>query len=296
MVLSGIISLIERKVMATTQNRLGPSYFLFGLCTPIFDGVKLILKFNLLIMQIEVLFLVFILCASIALNYSIITVLPLSNILLCDIDFSVYLLLSLHLSLIIINSILVGCFILNSCFVYLGTLRHVLSSITSELGLLYIFFLYYVLNVEVFLNIQLTAENQLQLLTIQSTLITLPILFLTLLLLNSNVAMFEYTEAESELVAGTITEYSGIFFCIASLIEIFHVITSSLLLINYNIGNLYLTLNIIIAIVLLFILPKILSCKIKINQLLAFMLSFIYIILILYFFILMLLYILLNFL
>ena len=57
MVLSGIFSLCERKILAIFQLRIGPGLFLFGIITPITDGIKLFIKFILFIISIDILYL-----------------------------------------------------------------------------------------------------------------------------------------------------------------------------------------------------------------------------------------------
>lgn len=58
MVLSGIYSLCERKIMAIIQLRIGPGLFLFGILTPITDGVKLFLKFILFIISFDLIYFI----------------------------------------------------------------------------------------------------------------------------------------------------------------------------------------------------------------------------------------------
>lgn len=53
-VLSGFFSLAERKVMAIVQTRIGPALFLFGLLTPITDGIKLFIKFVLFVVSVDI--------------------------------------------------------------------------------------------------------------------------------------------------------------------------------------------------------------------------------------------------
>ena len=116
-------------------------------------------------------------------------------------------------------------------------------------------------------------------------------LFLLLLIiicvyLQNLVNVFEFSEAESELVAGTITEFSGVFFCISSLIEISHVILSSYLLITLLFGGFFISFKIVITIALIFLMPKLLLCRLKINNALLFIFYNLIIYLFLYFLVL----------
>lgn len=53
MVLCGFYSLCERKVLAVVQLRVGPGLFLFGILTPITDGIKLFIKFIVFTLQFD---------------------------------------------------------------------------------------------------------------------------------------------------------------------------------------------------------------------------------------------------
>lgn len=53
-VLCGFLSLCERKFNAILHLRIGPSLFCFGLLTPITDGLKLMFKYFLVVMSIDV--------------------------------------------------------------------------------------------------------------------------------------------------------------------------------------------------------------------------------------------------
>jgi len=58
MILSGYYSLIERKIMALVQLRVGPGLFFFGLITPITDGIKLFVKFLLFVISFDYIYLI----------------------------------------------------------------------------------------------------------------------------------------------------------------------------------------------------------------------------------------------
>lgn len=275
MVYSGFISLLDRKVMAMTQNRIGPALFLFGLCTPIFDGVKLILKFGLLILNVDLLYLFCITISSLLFNYSIFLIMPLSNILLININYNHFILLSIHSMLSIINTFLVGCFIINTCFVYLATIRVILFSLIGEFCIIIVFM--YIININFFAMLNFTILNIFN--TIIYNFMCFP--FFTILLviiciyLQNLINVFEFSEAESELVAGTITEFSGIFFCISSLIEIAHIILSVYLILSLLFGGFFFNIKFILILIILFLMPKLLLCRLKINNALLFLIFYI---------------------
>lgn len=275
MVYSGFISLTDRKVMALTQNRIGPGLFLFGMCTPIFDGVKLILKFGLLVLNVELLYLFLIVVYSLIFNYMLYFMMPLSTIILINMNFNHFILLSIHSMLAVVNTFLVGCFILNTCFIYLATLRTILFSIISEFCMIIVFLYMANLNfIALFNFVILNIFN-----TLLLNILILPI-FVTLLIiicvyLQNLINIFEFAEAESELVAGTITEFSGIFFCISSLIEISHIILSTYLVITMLCGGFFINYKILLCLLLVFLIPKLLLCRLKINNALLFLIFYI---------------------
>lgn len=286
MIFSGFISLLDRKIMAMTQNRIGPGLFLFGLCTPIFDGVKLILKFGLLILNVDLFYLFLIIVFSLLFNYTLYFIMPLSNILLINMEFNHFFILSLHTMLLVIDTFLVGCFIINTCFVYLATIRTILFSLLSEFCILLVFIIINNFNFFALFNFLIINIFNLILYNYMITSLFLLLLIIICVYLQNLVNVFEFSEAESELVAGTITEFSGVFFCISSLIEISHVILSSYLLITLLFGGFFISFKIVITIALIFLMPKLLLCRLKINNALLFIFYNLIIYLFLYFLVL----------
>jgi len=275
MVYSGFISLTDRKIMALTQNRIGPGLFLFGLCTPIFDGVKLILKFGLLVLNVELLYLFLITVYSLIFNYILYFLMPLSTLILINMNFNHFILLSIHTMLAVVNTFLVGCFILNTCFIYLATMRTILFSIISEFCILIVFL--YILNLNFIALFNFVVVNIFSAILLNA--IILPVFVILLIIiciyLQNLINIFEFAEAESELVAGTITEFSGVFFCIASLIEISHIILSTYLVITLLCGGFFINYKVIGCLLLLFLIPKLLLCRLKINNALLFLLFYV---------------------
>jgi NADH:ubiquinone oxidoreductase subunit H len=62
LVLTGFVSLCERRILALVQIRIGPALFLFGILTPITDGIKLFVKFVIFVISFEAIYLI---CAMI---------------------------------------------------------------------------------------------------------------------------------------------------------------------------------------------------------------------------------------
>lgn len=58
LVLTGFVSLCERRILALVQIRIGPALFLFGILTPITDGIKLFVKFVVFVISFEIIYLI----------------------------------------------------------------------------------------------------------------------------------------------------------------------------------------------------------------------------------------------
>lgn len=58
LVLTGFVSLCERRILALVQIRIGPALFLFGILTPITDGIKLFIKFIVFVISFEIIYLI----------------------------------------------------------------------------------------------------------------------------------------------------------------------------------------------------------------------------------------------
>lgn len=77
---------------------------------------------------------------------------------------------------------------------------------------------------------------------------------------------FDYIECDSELVAGIITEFSGIFFIVTSLLEIGHVLLNNLLNIILIFGGFFLTIKLLLIIIILQYFFRSLNFRLKINH------------------------------
>lgn len=87
---------------------------------------------------------------------------------------------------------------------------------------------------------------------------------------------FEYSESESELVAGIIVEFSSYFFIVYSLLEINHIIFGNFIIVFFIIGGLYINIKFFLLLLILFLIPRCLAARIKFNHTLYFIIFYIF--------------------
>lgn len=218
------VTLIERKVLALTQRRVGPNYIGYrGRLQFIADAVKLIVKHILVIARVNrTLFLLIpaILLICVYLFWANLIWAP--NLAICEIEYN--LLWMGVLSGFFSYFLVLAGYITNNKYAILSSSRVVIMSFTLEI-LLNLFFVLLAL-----------AGNNLSLAVLGSLnsnlghlLLILPVfpIVLVTLLLEVNRIPFDLAEAESELIAGYTTEYGGFFFVLFYLGEYFHLFCSS---------------------------------------------------------------------
>lgn len=221
------LTLFERKVLAYIQRRVGPNIVgIYGLLQPLFDGIKLILKesiipiksnkINYLIAPIIILFISLILYIIIPFN---------NNIIIFDNYFSILFIFAI--SSLSIYGILIGGFYSNNKYSLIGSLRSTSQLIAYEVSIGFILINVILLNNS--LNLIDIIYSQIY---IWNLLVLFPIYILLFIsiLAETNRTPFDLLEAESELVAGFMTEYSGIVFVFYYLGEYCAILFLSLLL------------------------------------------------------------------
>lgn len=215
-------TLFERKVIGLFHNRLGPNKVSFiGLLQPLLDAFKLLTKQPIVPLQANKLTYRFSPMLALLLSLFVWITMP-----------SFFFLLSLNYSLVIffcVGSIIVFSVLLsgwssNSKYSLIGSLRSVAQSISYES----------VFRTLLVLVLMLSFSFSIR--SFSSTCSPLYLLFLPLwficTLAETHRAPFDFSEAESELVSGFNTEYSGAYFAFIFLSE-YGVLLYSCLLVSF---------------------------------------------------------------
>lgn len=234
------ISLAERKIMGSMQRRIGPNIVgYYGLLQPLADALKLIVKETIIPNQAnKILFFLspFIALVFALLGWGIIPFGP-GNVI-WDLDLGI--IYSLAISSLGIYGILIGGWASNSKYAMVGSLRSTAQLISYELIITSIVFVVVILAGT--FNFTEIIESQK---TIWYFLPLLPlfVMFFISALAETNRAPFDLPEAESELVAGFMTEYSATIFVFFFLAEYANIILISTLSAIFFLGGYLLPFN-----------------------------------------------------
>jgi NADH-ubiquinone oxidoreductase chain 1 len=235
------VTILERKVLAATQRRVGPnSVGYYGILQPFSDALKLIVKETVIPSSSNK--VLFYLAPVIAITVSLLgwAVIPLGNGLVIS-DFSMGVLYTLTLSSLGVYGILFAGWSANSKYAFLGALRASAAMISYEL----------ILSSSIIVVILLAGSfNYTKIIEAQQAiwfivpLAPIFILFFIAILAETSRTPFDLQEAESELVAGFFTEHSSIIFVFYFLAEyssivLFSAVTSILFLGGYNFPELF---------------------------------------------------------
>lgn len=235
------MTILERKVLAATQRRVGPnSVGYYGILQPFSDALKLIIKETVIPSSSNK--VLFYLAPIIAITVSLLgwSVIPLGQGLVIS-DFSMGVLLTLTLSSLGVYGILFAGWSANSKYAFLGALRASAAMISYEL----------ILSSSIIVVILLAGTfNYIKIIEAQQAiwfivpLAPVFILFFIAILAETSRTPFDLQEAESELVAGFFTEHSSIIFVFYFLAEyssivLFSAVTSILFLGGYNFPELF---------------------------------------------------------
>src|SRR6476659_6797829 len=210
--MAGYIVLVERKVLADFQVRLGPMRVgPHGLLQPLADAVKLLLKEDIIPTDADQGIFWFAPIISTFTALSAFSVLPLSNWLYVA-DVNVGVLVILAMSSVGILGIILGGWSSNSDYPLLGALRSAAQLVSYEVALS--FALLSGLMVAGTLSMQgiIKAQQERHIWFIAENygfMIVPFVVYIIAATAETNRAPFDLPEAESELVAGFHTEYSG---------------------------------------------------------------------------------------
>ena len=227
--------------MGSMQRRVGPNIVgYYGLLQPFADALKLVVKEQVIPSQANK--GLFILAPLLAIIFSLLGwgVIPFGEGLTLS-DFSLGILYSLALSSIGVYGILFAGWSANSKYAFLGSLRSTAQMISYELiysaAVLSVILLCGTFNITQIIEAQQSIWYVVPLLPIF-------LLFFISALAETNRTPFDLPEAESELVAGFMTEHSGmifVFFFLAeySSIVLMSTFTAILFLGGYNLPLLF---------------------------------------------------------
>src|ERR1700753_769028 len=241
------MTIIERKQLAAMQRRVGPNTVgYYGVLQPFSDALKLVVKETAIPAQSNK--VLFYLAPIVTLIFSLLGwgIIPFGSGLTIS-DFSLGILYTLAISSLGIYGILFAGWSANSKYAFLGSLRSTASMISYELILSTAVIIIIVLTGS--FNITTIIENQ-QAIWFVVPLLPVFVFFFISILAETNRTPFDLPEAESELVAGFMTEHSSIIFVFFFLAEygsivLMSTLTAILFFGGYNMPELFVNDSII---------------------------------------------------
>lgn len=219
----------ERKFAARMQSRLGPTMVgPAGLLQPVADAVKLMQKEDIRPKRADrgLFDLAPPLAALCAIGAA--AVVPFSpDMVLADLDLGV--LFVLAIGAVTVLPVFLAGWASNNKFALLGGMRAIAQSISYEIPLLLGAMVPVILSGSMKLSDIVRFQAEHQWLAVWPFFLGIPafVLFMLAMLAESNRIPFDIPEAESELVAGVTTEYTGMKFALFYLAEYVHTLVAS---------------------------------------------------------------------
>lgn len=221
------ITLIERKVLALVQRRVGPNYIGYrGRLQFIADALKLLLKHIYVLPRANRFLFMLIPAATLIVCYLFwVNLIWGPSLAICEIEYNL-LFMTVLSALFSLLLFLVG-WITKSKYAILSSNRALVVMLNLEI-LLNFLLLFLLMSFESFSFYQITSMQSGITWGIWLFLPILPLLALTFLLETGRIP-FDLCEAESELIAGYTVEMGGFFFALFYLGEYFHLFCFSVL-------------------------------------------------------------------
>lgn len=214
------ITLIERKILSLTQRRVGPNYIGYkGRLQFIADALKMLLKhITILSKTNRFLFLIspVLVCTIIYLFWANLLWGPSQALL--DVEYNL-LIVGLMSSFYSILIAVVG-FTSRNKYASLSSARTIMVGLTLEILITFLIIVVALLSENLSFCVQARGQH----LGVIGALLFLPLfpIIIATFLLETGRLPFDFAEAESELISGYSTEYSGFFFALFYLGEYFH--------------------------------------------------------------------------
>jgi len=220
------LTLAERKIMGSIQQRLGPNVFgFFGLLQPLADGLKLLLKETVIPTNANTFSFVFAPVITLFLSLLGWSLMPFSSHSFI-LDTNVGILMLFTVSSFGVYGVILSGWSSNSRYAFFGALRSAAQMIAYEItiGLILVVVVLTVGSLNIFQIVQFQSVIYLFV-----PYFALAIMFLISILAETNRAPFDLPEAESELVSGYNVEYSAMGFALFFLAEYSSIILMSAL-------------------------------------------------------------------
>jgi NADH-ubiquinone oxidoreductase chain 1 len=228
------VTIAERKVMASCQRRVGPNAVgVWGILQPFADALKLLFKELIIPRHSNI--ILFVLGPTISLFFAVLgwAVIPITmGVTLFDFNIGIF--FALAVSSLGIYGILIAGWAANSKYAFIGSIRSTAQLLSYELVLSSIILLLIFFSST--FNFSSIIENQFG---IWNVIPFFPIFLIFLIGANAelNRPPFDLPEAESELVAGFMTEHSASIFVFFFLAEYCSLIFMSALTVIFFLGG-----------------------------------------------------------